>query len=160
MRTSMPIPAPSSGPSTAELSDGAEIAARLRLSATRLARILRQQADLGLTPSQITALATIAREGPLTLGALADTEHVTPPSMTKVVERLEGLGLIERRADALDRRRVLAAVTPAGGAMLAEARARKDAILSRRVAELEPGERDRLAAALDVLDRLAGSVAP
>jgi DNA-binding MarR family transcriptional regulator len=140
--------------------DGAEIAARLRLSATRLARILRQQADLGLTPSQITALATIAREGPLTLGALADTEHVTPPSMTKVVERLEGLGLIERRADALDRRRVLAAVTPAGEAMIAEARARKDALLSMRVAELEPDERDRLAAALDVLDRLAGSVAP
>ena len=72
--------------------DGAEIAARLRLSATRLARILRQQADLGLTPSQITALATVGREGPLTLGALADTEHVTPPSMTKVVERLERSG--------------------------------------------------------------------
>jgi DNA-binding MarR family transcriptional regulator len=145
---------------TAPPLDGAEIAARLRLSATRLARILRQQADLGLTPSQITALATIAREGPLTLGALADTEHVTPPSMTKVVERLEAFGLIERRADALDRRRVLAAVTPAGDAMLAEARARKDALLAKRVAELAPDDRDRLAAALDVLDRLAGSVAP
>jgi DNA-binding MarR family transcriptional regulator len=139
--------------------DDAEIAARLRLSATRLARILRQQADLGLTPSQITALATVGREGPLTLGALADTEHVTPPSMTKIVERLEGLGLIERRADPVDRRRVLAAVTPAGEAALATARARKDALLSTRIAELDPGERARLAAALDVLDRLAGTVA-
>jgi DNA-binding MarR family transcriptional regulator len=139
--------------------DGAEIAARLRLSATRLARILRQQADLGLTPSQITALATVGREGPLTLGALADTEHVTPPSMTKVVERLEGLGLIERRADPVDRRRVLAAVTPAGEAALATARARKDALLSTRIAELDPDELARLAAALDVLDRLAGTVA-
>ncbi len=137
--------------------ESAEIAARLRLSATRLARILRQQADLGLTPSQITALATVGREGPLTLGALADTEHVTPPSMTKVVERLEGLGLIERRADPVDRRRVLAAVTPAGEAALATARARKDALLSTRVAELDPDERARLAAALDVLDRLAGT---
>ena len=140
--------------------DGAEIAARLRLSATRLARILRQQADLGLTPSQITALATVGREGPLTLGALADTEHVTPPSMTKIVERLEGLGLIERRADPVDRRRVLAAVTPAGETALATARARKDALLSTRIAELDPDERARLAAALDVLDRLAGTVAP
>jgi DNA-binding MarR family transcriptional regulator len=139
--------------------DGAEIAARLRLSATRLARILRQQADLGLTPSQITALATVGREGPLTLGALADTEHVTPPSMTKVVERLEGLGLIERRIDPVDRRRVLAAVTPAGEAALATARARKDALLSTRIAELDPDELARLAAALDVLDRLAGTVA-
>src|SRR6476469_7169591 len=103
--------------------DQAEITARLRLSATRLARILRQQADLGLTPSQITALATVGREGPLTLGALAEPEHVTPPSMTKVVEKLESLGLIERRADGADRRRVLAAVTAAGEALLAEARA-------------------------------------
>src|SRR4051812_43089816 len=139
--------------------DDAEIAARLRLSATRLARILRQQAGLGLTPSQITALATIGREGPLTLGALADTEHVTPPSMTKVVERLEGLGLIERRADPVDGRRVLAAVTPAGDAALATARARKDALLSMRIAGLDPDERARLAAALDVLDRLARTVA-
>src|SRR5215218_6266610 len=103
-----------STPTAAPPLDDAEIAARLRLSATRLARILRQQADLGLTPSQITALAAVGREGPLTLGALADTEHVTPPSMTKVVERLEGLGFIERRADPVDRRRVLAVLTPAG----------------------------------------------
>jgi DNA-binding MarR family transcriptional regulator len=153
---------PTSTPIAVSPPDGtesAEIAARLRLSATRLARILRQQADLGLTPSQITALATVGREGPLTLGALADTEHVTPPSMTKVVERLEGLGLIERRADPVDRRRVLAAVTPAGEAALATARARKDALLSMRIAELDPDERARLAAALDVLDRLAGTVA-
>src|SRR3954463_16116666 len=108
------------------VTDRAEITARLRLSATRLARILRQQADLGLTPSQITALATIGREGPITLGALAGTEHVTPPSMTKVVEKLEVLGLIERRSDPADGRRVLAAVTAAGEALLTEARARKD----------------------------------
>jgi DNA-binding MarR family transcriptional regulator len=138
--------------------DQAEITARLRLSATRLARILRQQADLGLTPSQVTALATIGREGPLTLGALADTEHVTPPSMTKVVEKLESLGLIERQGDATDRRRVLAALTPAGAALLAEARARKDAILATRIGRLDEGQLRRLADALDVLDVLAESL--
>src|SRR4051794_34738927 len=88
--------------------DQVEVAARLRLSATRLARILRQQADLGLTPSQLTALATISREGPLTLGALAETEHVSPPTITKVVEKLEALGFIERHGDPADRRRALA----------------------------------------------------
>src|ERR1700745_2901626 len=122
---------------TTEVIDRSEVAARLRLSATRLARILRQQADLGLTPSQITALATIGREGPLTLGALAETEHVTPPSMTKVVEKLEAMALIERRPDPVDRRRVLAALSPAGADLLAEARARKDAILATRIADLD-----------------------
>jgi DNA-binding MarR family transcriptional regulator len=142
---------------SAQSVDAGEITARLRLSVTRLARLLRQQADLGLTPSQISALATVGREGPMTLGALAATEHVTPPSMTKVVERLEALGLIERRADAADRRRVLAATTPAGRALLAEARARKDAILAARIARLDDDRLRRLAAALDVLDDLAGS---
>ena len=94
--------------------DQADMAARLRLSATRLARMLRRQADLGPSPSQLTALATIAGEGPLTLGALADIEHVAPPTITKVVEKLEAQGLIERRADVDDRRRSLATATPAG----------------------------------------------
>lgn len=140
--------------------DQAEVAARLRLSATRLARILRQQAELGLSPSQITALATIAREGPLTLGALAATEHVTPPSVTKVVERLEEHGLIERRADPDDGRRVVVAATAAGRDLLAAGRARKDAILAQRVALLDAEQLDRLAAALDVLDLLAGTRRP
>jgi DNA-binding MarR family transcriptional regulator len=140
--------------------DQGEVAARLRLSATRLARILRQQAELGLSPSQVTALATIAREGPLTLGALAATEHVTPPSVTKVVERLEELGLIERRADPDDGRRVVVVTTAAGGELLATGRARKDAILARRIAQLDVDQLDRLAAALDVLDLLAGTRQP
>lgn len=140
--------------------DQGEVAARLRLSATRLARILRQQAELGLSPSQITALATIAREGPLTLGALAATEHVTPPSVTKVVERLEELGLIERRADPDDGRRVVVVATAAGSELLAAGRARKDAILAQRIAQLDADQLDRLAAALDVLDLLAGTRRP
>src|SRR4029077_20547182 len=107
-----PMPSSSDAP---EL-DQIEVAGRLRLSVTRLSRILRQQADLGLTASQLTALATISREGPFTLGALADVEHVSPPTITKIVEKLEAMGLIERRIDADDRRRILTATTPAGEA--------------------------------------------
>src|SRR5262249_37028172 len=98
-------------PSPVGTVDRAEIAARLRLSATRLVRILRQAAEFGLPPSQLTALATVAGEGPLTLGALADTEHVPPPSVTKVIEKLEAVGLVQRRADAADRRRILVTAT-------------------------------------------------
>jgi DNA-binding MarR family transcriptional regulator len=136
--------------------DQADLAARLRLSATRLARMLRRQADLGPSPSQLTALATIAGEGPLTLGALADIEHVAPPTITKVVEKLEAQGLIERRPDVDDRRRSLATATAAGHALLAEGRARKDAILATRIAQLDTDQLDRLADALDVLEVLAG----
>ena len=74
------------------------MAGRLRLSATRLARRLRQQADTGLSPSQLSALATIRTHGPLTLGALAEHERVAPPSVTKVVAKLEAAGWVDAPA--------------------------------------------------------------
>ena len=51
---------PGADPSTDEVA----MAARLRLSATRLARRLRQQSDSGLTPTQLSALAAVDRHGP------------------------------------------------------------------------------------------------
>ena len=137
-----------------------ELAARLRLSATRLARRLRQEADAGLTPSQLSALAVIEREGPLTLGALADHEKVAPPSITKVVAKLESIGLVARAVDPGDRRFVRVALTDAGRALLEESRQRKTAWLTSRIRELGPGDRDQLAAALDVLDALVSGDRP
>ncbi len=134
--------------------DLVDVAARLRLSATRLARQLRQQSGIGLTPSQLSALAAVHREGPLTLGALADEERVAPPSVTKVIGKLEQQGLVVKQIDAGDRRVCRVATTPAGEALLAEIRERKDAWLINRLASLEPGDRNRLAAALDALDLL------
>src|SRR5437763_3841496 len=100
------------------------MAARLRLSATRLARQLRQQSDAGLSPSQLSALATIEAHGPVTLGALADHERVAPPSVTKVVAKLEAAGLVERELDAADRRVARVSTTAGGDALLAKVRRR------------------------------------
>lgn len=130
------------------------MATSLRLSATRLARRLRQQSDTGLTPSQLSALSAIECHGPLTLGALAAHERVAPPSITKVVTKLQNQGLIGREADPDDRRVWRVATTPEGDALLEATRARKNAWLASRLSELEPDERDRLAAAIEVLDRL------
>ena len=130
------------------------MAARLRLSATRLARQLRQQADAGLSPSQLSALSAIEQLGPVTLGALADYERVAPPSVTKVVTKLEAAGLVRRHPDAADRRVVRVSTTADGNALLARIRQRKTMWLTSRLAALDPAERERLAAALDVLDSL------
>jgi DNA-binding MarR family transcriptional regulator len=132
-----------------------EIAASLRLSATRLARRLRQESDAGLTPSQLSALAAIQNEGPLTLGALADHERVAPPTVTRVVTKLETDGLVQRTSDADDRRVSRVATTTEGDALLAELRKRKTAWLTARLAELDDDQRTRLADALDVLEILA-----
>lgn len=133
----------------------AEIAASLRLSATRLARRLRQESDAGLTPSQLSALAAIQNEGPLTLGALADHERVAPPTITRVVTKLENDGLVTRSADPDDRRIHRVATSDAGDALLGELRARKTAWLTARLTELDGDQRARLTAALDVLEILA-----
>lgn len=137
-----------------------EIAASLRLSAARLARRLRQESDAGLTPSQLSALAAIANEGPLTLGELADHERVSPPTITRVVTKLEADGLVQRQLDPEDRRISRVQTTGAGDALLAELRERKNAWLADRIRELSAEQRRRLAAALDVLDLLAANDTP
>lgn len=132
------------------------MAAHLRVSVTRLARLLRRQTDTGLSPSQLSALTSIDRHGPVTLGALAEREQVAPPSITKVVAKLEERGLVTRCAGATDRRVALVSTTSTGAELLAEVRQRKDMWLAARIAGLDEGERRRLADALDVLDHLTG----
>ena len=145
------VPPPSPARSTLAVP---EIASRLRLSATRLARRLRQEAGAGLSPSQLSALAVISNHGPLTLGALAEHERVAPPSITKVVSKLEGDGLVTRTACPDDRRVCRVDISPDGAALVEESRRRKTAWLTARINELDPDDQRRLADALDVLDEL------
>jgi DNA-binding MarR family transcriptional regulator len=134
----------------------AAMAARLRLSATRLARILRRQADTGLSPSQLSALATVEIHGPMTLGALAEHENVAPPSITKVVTILETQGLVRRQPDANDRRVAMVSLTAEGDRLLDESRQRKNQWLASRIRRLDNDQRARLADALDVIETLTG----
>ena len=130
------------------------MAAQLRLSATRLARLLRQQSDTGLSPSQLSALSAIHVLGPVTLGALAEYERVAPPTITKAVTKLEADGLVERSADPGDRRVARVSTSREGEAVLARIRQRKNVWLAARLEQLDPADRDRLRDALDVLDSL------
>ena len=61
-----------------------------------LVRQLRTNVEEGMTPGQMSALATVARHGPIALGDLAAAERVTPPMATKLANALEEKGLVER----------------------------------------------------------------
>ena len=135
----------------------AELAARLRLSVTRLARRLRQKSDVEATASQISALATIERLGPLTIGELSAAERVQPPSMTRIVAGLEELDLIQRETDERDRRVARVRVTSLGQRLLERSRSKKDAYLAARLGSLSNEERATLAHAADILERLLES---
>src|SRR5947209_11398513 len=106
-------------PTTSPTAVDTELPARLRLAITRVARRLRQEGDTEVTPSQMSALATIDRQGPITLSELASVEKVQPPSLTRVVAALEGAGLVSRTIDLADRRVARVAVTADGRRVLA-----------------------------------------
>lgn len=132
------------------------LASQLRMSVMRLGRRLRQQrADDNLTPSQLAALATLDRDGALTLGELAAREHVQPPSMTRITGALEDMGLVTRTPHLTDGRQVVFAVTPEGAKLLVEDRKRRDAWLCGRLRDLTPEEVQTLRDAAPIIDRLA-----
>ena len=135
----------------------AELASRLRLVVARLARRLRRETEGNVSPSQISALSSIARLGPLTLGELSTAEGVRPPTMTRVVACLEEAGLVSRTVDAADRRVSHVAVTANGNRWLDRNRGRKDAFLASRLDALDPDDRATLARAVELLEGLAES---
>jgi len=138
----------------AETPTRAELATRARLVVLRLARRLRRTADGGLTATQLSALATIESRGPLRLGDLAAAEGIAPPTASRLVDHLEGAGLVRRQTDARDGRSFLVALTPAGVALLAELRSTGIRLLDRSMASLGEDDQVTLVAAVPVLERL------
>ena len=129
-----------------------DLAPRLRMAIARSARRLRQEAGTDLSPSLSAALATVDRFGPLTPTELAARERVQRPTITRVICRLEEAGLVTRAADPADGRSALITVSPAGLALLAEVRTRKDAFLSERLDALDPQDRATLERAAALLE--------
>ena len=131
-----------------------DLAVRLRLAITRTSRRLRQEASRGLSPSLTSALATVDTHGPLTPSELAKRERIQRPTATRLVGRLEELGVLQRAADPLDRRSSLLSVTPAGHALMEELRQRKTAYLAAQLEQLDRDERATLDRAAAILERL------
>ncbi|KQQ06322.1 hypothetical protein ASG06_01520 [Rathayibacter sp. Leaf185] len=134
------------------------LAGETRVAVGRLARRLRQEkAQHELSDAQFGVLALLHREGPKTLGELADAERVRPPSMTRTVGCLVDDGLAERLADPADGRVTRIRPTPEGTELVLDVRRSRDAWLVARLRELSPDERALLhdAAALlrEVADR-------
>ncbi len=101
-----------------------------------------------LTLTQVRALRRLARE-PKSLGQLGADLGLTPPSVTRVIDRLEERGLIERRRDAADRRKVVAAILPAGLRLVTSVPLLDESAIRKAAEILAPADRERIAAALE-----------
>lgn len=133
-----------------------QLAPMVRDAITRLNRRVRQTRPVGdLTATQLNALTSLELAGALTPRELADVERVQPPTMTKIVAKLEERGLVGRSPHPTDGRQVILAATEAGRAVLAQFERARDEWLASRLAELRPEERDTLRRAAEILRKLA-----
>ena len=131
-----------------------ELPTRLRLAIMRLARRLRQQADADATPSMLSALASIEYRQPVTLGELAEAERVTPPTMSKIVARLQEDELVTRTPDPDDKRIQRLSLSIRGERFIARSKSRKNAYLAKKLRKLEPHEVAKLEAAVAVIEKI------
>ena len=157
------VPGPASGASSGA-SSGAEPAAdggpavdvtRLRVALARLSRRLRKHQLAGLTPTQLAALATVERSGPMRLGDLAAAEGIAPSTLTRLVTALEDSGYVRRFADPTDARASTLAITARGHDMLERLRSETTMVLTQSLTLLTPAQRAALAEAIPVLEQLA-----
>lgn len=124
----------------------------LSLAVMRLARQLRfRRPDSPVSLTQLSALATLAKEGPMTPGALAIRERVRPPSMTRVIASLVDLGLVERSDHPDDGRQVLVSVSRAGSELFEAEKSASREWLQQRLDQLTTQERQTLLSAADLM---------
>ena len=141
---------------TAERIPAEELARTLRDALTRLHRRIRQARPIGdLTPSQLSVLTSLQLAGALTPRELADVERVQPPTMTKIVGKLEERGLVARTPHPTDRRQVILAPTEAGRTVYAQFERARNQWLAGQLARLSPAERDTLDRAAQILQQVA-----
>jgi DNA-binding MarR family transcriptional regulator len=133
----------------------AEAAERLRKVVGRLGRSLRlTHVDGNLSPSQREVLSAIAREGPLRLSELANTEGLNPTMLSRIVTNLEFAKLVTRTADTADARVVHLSLTQSGRALFEEMRNERTDALSFALGELTADERRVVIESLPVLESL------
>jgi DNA-binding MarR family transcriptional regulator len=136
------------------------VAGALLVSVGLLRRRLRQvRSDGGLTLPETSALARLDRGGPATSAALARQEQISPQSMGATLSALEARGLVARRPDQEDGRRVVLSVTDAGRQVLRDKRAARTEQLAQALSTgFTQSELEQLMAAAPLIERLAQSI--
>jgi DNA-binding MarR family transcriptional regulator len=135
-----------------------ETAARLRMVIGKLSRRLRPApaaVAAGLTPTQISLLLNVARQGPIRLSDLAAAEAINPTQLSRSVAHLVDIGAVERASDQGDRRAAWVKPTAAGRRLAEKIRRERTDALNVALADLAPEERRRIEHAVPALEQLA-----
>jgi DNA-binding MarR family transcriptional regulator len=136
-----------------------EVAGALHASIGLLRWRLRQMRVEGLSLPERSAMARLDRGGSATPSALARREQISPQGMGATLAALEERGLIERRSDPADRRRVVMSLTEAGRRALQDKRnATTERLAKALSADFTREELEQLSAAAPLIQRLAESI--
>ena len=135
-----------------------ETTARLRAVIGRLSRRLRPTpaaVAAGLTPTRISVLLTVVREGQIRLSDLAAAESINPTQLSRSIAQLVEGGLVERSKDEGDRRAAWAKPTAAGKRLAERVRRERTDALNVALEGLPAEERERIVGSLAALEALA-----
>ena len=136
------------------MTQSARLADRVHSAAIHVLRSIRTaDAESGLSPARLSALSVLVFGGPITIGELAATEQVRPPTMTRLVDGLVHSGLAVRDT-ATDGRCCTVRATARGMKLLHAARRRRVARLTRGINALKAEERHMLGRAAAIMERL------
>ncbi|MFB8279651.1 MarR family winged helix-turn-helix transcriptional regulator [Nocardia colli] len=136
-------------------SDVRALAGELSLAVVRLTRHLRgRRADSQISLTQLSALATLARDGAMTPGALAARERVQPPSMTRVIASLTDLGMVERKPHPTDGRQIIVSLSEAGTALIADETHAREAWMTEQLSGLTANQIDVLTQAVGIMKQI------
>lgn len=132
------------------------LAQDLRSLVGKLKRRLREQTQVGdLTPSQVSVLLRLERDGPATASSLARAEGMRPQSIGPVIASLENAGWVHGTPDPVDGRQTILSLTDACRQWVEEGRAARQDWLARTLqARLSAQDQDQLAKALELMKRL------
>ena len=125
----------------------------LLADASRLIRKLadRRLGTIGVTRAQWQALANLRRIGPMTQAALAEMMEVETATIARLIDRLEAAGLIERKAEAQDRRVKLVTMTDKAAALMDEMGVIGQKLRDDMLIDLSPPELEGLIASLTTI---------
>ncbi len=138
-----------------------DTASRLRVAIGRLSRRLRTTtagSAAGLTPTRISVLLTVVRDGPIRLSELASVESLNPTMLSRAISALVEAGLLARISDDGDRRAAWVQATPEGTTLARRMRRERTDAVGGALEKLAPEERRLIEQALPALEALGESL--
>jgi DNA-binding MarR family transcriptional regulator len=146
--------------SSADRADAIDlVASNLLGRAARLTRLLMRSGVHEISRTEVGVLATLS-DGPRRITQLAMTEALAQPTVTQLIDKLEGRELVSRSRSEEDGRVVLVEITTAGAAALEGVRALIRANMREALVDLPDAELTELAHAADTMGSLIEKLLP